>query len=226
MRRLQLLVAVFISVFLFVGCGGSSSSDTPSTTPPGSSEPGTSIPFTEEIIAGLTMYLPDEEEGVWYRVVFNADHTVVYLSEADRGEGTWNIESKKLICTWDDGEIETFTLIEKNETEWKVHGDSNEGDSYDDIWNLQQKFTYDMIEGKTFMIADDDETCTITFSSKTEARVDCGEGIESISYTIDDNGAINADDEGTPDLHYLIRLEENGDMFAWNEDQTETWVLK
>jgi hypothetical protein len=178
------------------------------------------IPLTEEMVIG-TFYIYNDEQPVT-KVVIDEDGTATYLNSDTNGNGTWKISDGKLIFTdSEDGEITTFSLVDKTDTSLQMY---DEDGGYNEMWYKQQKFTTEMLVGKTYHIVDD-ESCDVSFSESTLSAVCSGESepIE-IAYSIDEDGVLVLDDDGEEDKHYLMKLEDDG-FTVWNGDIASRWTL-
>ncbi len=81
-------------------------------------------------------------------------------------------------------------------------------------------FTYDLLVGKTYLIVDEEDEVTASF---TETEITITEGGETfgLPYTIDAAGAVVI--EGN-DVHTLISIE-GGDLIVTNGGMESIWVL-
>jgi len=97
---------------------------------------------------------------------------------------------------------------------------SEEGEGEEELWYFQQKFTQDMLVGKTYRMTDDEGSTDATFNADGTAKI-VDDAVEHIAtYEINDEGAIVANGN---DIHYLM-YEEDGVLHVWNEDQPSEWT--
>jgi hypothetical protein len=189
---------------------------------------------------GKTVRDVGEEESpniAYLRIAFLPDHTVVGQSNDSGVEVapglTWRVENGKLLLESDafEGTYIT-TLQEKDETRWVIT-DGN----YTFTWHLQQKFTPEMLRGKTF--ATEDSSYLYRFDETNVILPQEGEGSSDIvcAYEIDEKGEllINGCGDGsgssTSQTHKIYRMpleifeeEFSGNNLAvWNDtNETDT----
>jgi hypothetical protein len=160
---------------------------------------------------------------IWTKVDIDEDGTARYKNSEESGSGSWEIEEGKVVFTMDNGESSTYSLVSKTETSYDMYGVDEEGGYYE-TWYKQQKFTTEMLVGKTYHIVDD-ESCDVSFSESTLSAVCSGESeSEEIAYSIDEDGVLVLDDDGEEDKHYLMKLEDDG-FTVWNGDIASRWTL-
>jgi hypothetical protein len=188
---------------------------------PSTDEDGeTSTPLTEEMVIG-TFYIY-EGNIPFTRVVINEDKTAYYIESDDSGRGTWKIENGKLVFVAN-AEQMIFSLVSQTDTSFKMH---HEEDNINRIWYKQQKFTKEMLVGNSYHVVGEDN-CDVRFGEDVATVMCSGDDAPvDIAYIIDEDGVLVADDDGEEDKHYLIKLENNGSFFAWNEDMAVRWVLQ
>ena len=82
-------------------------------------------------------------------------------------------------------------------------------------------FTPELLVGKTYVVIDGDEEETVTFSETEVSFTGNGE-TGSAPYIIDGNGALVVNGG---DFHYLISIDESGDLNVDNDGIPTIWVL-